>query len=262
MEMAVQISADRDRISSGKKEPAIRCGTLGQEHLDALFEQWAGVDLSRFMQSFDLTRIRQKLQEVKNPVAGSWPGEPRCLMRVVTAEHGRGQGQGLTISYGSCASPFGECLLAMTDVGEICHLSFVDEGKRQEHVEELCQSWPQATIIGGVRELGGLAAPIFSPAGSLSSQPLQLLVKGTAFQLKVWQALFTLPFGALISYQGLAGHLGQPAACRAVARAVAANPVAWLIPCHRVIRQSGEIHHYRWGDTRKKMMLGWEACVS
>jgi AraC family transcriptional regulator of adaptative response/methylated-DNA-[protein]-cysteine methyltransferase len=126
----------------------------------------------------------------------------------------------------------------------------------------LGQTWPQATIITDNRGCTTLVERIFSPAGTESLQPLRLLVSGTTFQLKVWQALCVLPRGAMISYEGLAASMGHPTACRAVASAVAANPVSYLIPCHRVVRKSGEIHHYRWGSSRKKMMLGWEACVS
>ena len=260
MEMAVHLYDGRACLSSGEKDAAARVG-WSQEHLDVLFEQWAGVDLSRFMQGLGLARTRQKLQAVKNLLAGSTPVESGCLSRSLSEEQGKGQG--LTIRYGSFPSPFGGCLLAMTDAGEICRLSFVDEEKQQEQLKELRCDWPQATIIADAGEFGGLLPPLFTPAGLTSAEPIRLLVKGTTFQLKVWRALLALPFGSLISYQGLAGYLGHPTACRAVAGAVAANPVAWLIPCHRVIRQSGEIHRYRWGDARKKMMLGWEeACVS
>ena len=148
----------------------------------------------------------------------------------------------------------------MTGGGEVCHLAFVDDGKWQEHLEGLRHSWPQATIIAAAGEFDSLVVRIFSSGGFESVEPLCLLVKGTTFQFRVWQALLALPFGTVISYQELTGYLGHPTACRAVA--VAANPVSCLIPCHRVIRKSGEIHHYRWGDTRKKMMLGWEACAS
>jgi len=235
---------------------------VSKEHLDTQFEQWAGVGLSRFMQGLDLHHTRQKLEEIRDLLAGSPLPEPSCQLRSLSAEQGKGQAAGLTIKYGFYPSPFGDCLLAMTDTGEVCYLAFVDEEEGLSPREELRQSWPQATIIGDDGELGSLVVRIFSPQGPASLEPLRLLVKGTIFQLKVWQALLALPFGAVISYQGLAAYIGHPTASRAVASAVAANPVSWLIPCHRVIRESGEIHHYRWGSTRKKMMLGWEACRS
>ena len=144
---------------------------------------------------------------------------------------------------------------------EICHLSFVDLGQWQTHLEELRHKWPQATIIAGDGESGGrMVERIFTSTGVDPLDPFLLLLKGTDFQFKVWQALLAVPRGVLISYQRLATNMGHPTACRAVASAVAANPVAYLIPCHRVIRNSGEIHHYRWGSSRKKAMLGWEAC--
>jgi len=166
----------------------------------------------------------------------------------------------MTISYGCHPTPFGDCLLAMSG-GQICSLSFVDGGEWQSHQEELRRKWPQARILADEGEDGSqMVARIFAPAGVDSPDPLPLLLKGTDFQLGVWRALLSLPSGALISYQDLAVYLGRPSACRAVAGAVAANPVAWLIPCHRVIRKSGKIHRYRWGGSRKKAMLGWEAC--
>lgn len=261
IEMAIHAFDERAWRHAGEREITARVG-VSKEHLDTQFEQWAGVGLSRFMQGLGLHHTRQKLQEISDLLAGSPLPEPSCQLRFLSAEQGKGQAAGLTIKYGFYPSPFGDCLLAMTDTGDVCYLAFVDEGEGLSPREELRQSWPQATIIGDDGELGGLVVRIFSPRGSASLEPLRLLVKGTIFQLKVWQALLALPFGAVISYQGLAAYMGHPTASRAVASAVAANPVSWLIPCHRVIRKSGEIHHYRWGSTRKKMMLGWEACRS
>ncbi len=275
IEMVIHAFDERVWEYSGAEEIAARVG-VSRDLLDTVFARWAGVGLTRFMQSLTLSRIRKRLLEAKGLPAGalqpglSGAGQPVfwvcCQLRLLPFGQGQGAGRrsevktsGLTITYGLYPSPFGDCLLAMIG-SEICYLSFVDEGKRQVHLEELRHNWPQATIIADDGEYGrSMAAQIFTAAGVDPLNPFSLLLKGTAFQLRVWQALLTLPMGAMISYQGLAALMGHPTACRAVASAVAANPVGYLIPCHRVIRKSGEIHHYRWGSSRKKAMLGWEA---
>jgi AraC family transcriptional regulator, regulatory protein of adaptative response / methylated-DNA-[protein]-cysteine methyltransferase len=248
------------------EEIAARVG-VSREELDALFQRWAGVDLGRFRQFLTLSQTRKRLQEVENLLmgsrsqqvsgTGSHPEGP-CRLRHLPSEQEKRVG--VTISHGLYPSPFGDCLLAMTG-REICYLSFVDPGQWPAHLEELRCKWPQATIIADDGQDGRqMVERIFTATGVNSHDSFPLLLKGTAFQFRVWRALLTLPRGAMISYQGLAVSMGHPTACRAVASAVAANPVGYLIPCHRVIRKSGEIHNYRWGSSRKKAMLGWEAC--
>ncbi len=259
-------------------EIAARVG-WSREDLDSLFVRWAGVTLIRFLHCLSLSQTRKRLLETRNLLADSLlPESSRTGNaslhegggRVRSLVSGQEKGQagqrseakspGLTINYGLYPTPFGDCLLAKSG-REICYLSFVDGGDWQPHLEELRQKWPQVRIVEGEGADGShMVERIFAPAGIDSPEPLTLLLKGTDFQIRVWQALFSLPRGAIISYQDLAVHLGQPTACRAVAGAVAANPIGYLIPCHQVIRKSGEIHHYRWGSSRKKAMLGWEAC--
>ena len=262
---------------------AARIG-LSRDRLQALFARWAGGDLSRFVQALGVSHTRKRLLETRALLLAAcrWPdilqaGSPQATegglrVRLLPTEQGKGQSKGagkggeaktsgLTITYGCYPSPFGECFLAMAGQ-EICSLSFVDGREWQSHRDELAHCWPQATIIADEGEDGRqIMARIFTRSGGADSrQPLRLLLQGTLFQIRVWQALLALPRGTLISYQDLAVYIGHPNACRAVAGAVAANPVAWLVPCHRVIRKSGEIHQYRWGRSRKKAMLGWEAC--
>jgi len=259
IEQAVHAGEERRGLRSGCRKDRAGVG-LSQEQLDTLFEQWAGVDLPRFLQSLAGPHTRQKLQQFRDgPGPAGSLSAPCCQIIAAPAAPGKKPGAGLIIKYGIFASPFGACFLAMTATGELCHLSFVDDDEGPLHYAELRQAWPQATIMAD-EEIGSLLTPIFS-AGKLGLlAPWRVLVAGTAFQLQVWQTLLAVPFGAVIHYQGLADLMGYPAACRAVARAVAANPVGYLIPCHRVIRKSGEIHHYHWGSIRKKIMLGWEAC--
>jgi AraC family transcriptional regulator of adaptative response/methylated-DNA-[protein]-cysteine methyltransferase len=119
--------------------------------------------------------------------------------------------------------------------------------------------WPRAELRHDPASTAALAERIFRPLASQPVAPLALLVKGSNFQVKVWRALIALPFGAVASYRHVAESIGEPGAARAVGNAVGANPIGWLIPCHRVIRESGELSRYRWGLTRKAAMLGWEA---
>ena len=266
IEMVIDAMDEKRRESLGVEEIVARVG-LSREDLDALFQRWAGVDLGRFQQSLTLSQTRKRLTEVENLLAGSRPQqvsgtgshlEVTCRSRLLPS--GQEKGAGLTISHGLYPSPFGDCFLAMTD-REISHLSFVDPGQWAAHLKELRHNWPQATIIADNGESGRrMVERIFRSSGIDPLEPFPLLLKGTDFQFRVWQALLVVSRGALISYQGLADYMGHPTACRAVASVVAANPVGYLIPCHRVIRKSGEIHRYRWGSSRKKAMLGWEAC--
>jgi AraC family transcriptional regulator of adaptative response/methylated-DNA-[protein]-cysteine methyltransferase len=268
-----------DSLDQGHGKPAaktdIRASDLGPSAMDQLFLQWAGVDLRHFLHTLSPDQIRRKLAASADLFSGANPAEQAlagpshpCAIRCSLIQHsssrsspqGRHQGAGLTISHGLYPSPFGTCLLAVSGE-QICHLSFVDEGQEPACLAELGQRWPQAILIADdTLAHQAKIRQIFAADGDGCPQPLNLLLSGTSFQLQVWQALLALPRGSMISYQGLARYLGHPAATRAVANGVAANPVGWLIPCHRVIRKNGEIHRYRWGSTRKKAMLGWEAC--
>ena len=171
------------------------------------------------------------------------------------------QADGLIISYGFSSSPFGPCLLAATERG-ICHLGFIEEGKQFEALAQLRQSWPGAVFTEGNEAIGPIADRIFRIDHNKDSRPFNLHLKGTNFQVNVWKALLRIPEGWVVSYKDVASHMGKPTAFRAVASAIALNPVAYLIPCHRVISKSGKIHQYRWGSTRKKALIGWEAARS
>jgi AraC family transcriptional regulator of adaptative response/methylated-DNA-[protein]-cysteine methyltransferase len=168
------------------------------------------------------------------------------------------RGGGLCIRYGLHPSPFGMCLLATTDRG-VCGLSFVDKGGEPVAVRELQSTWTGARLEECSKLTAPIAANIFEAMTGGRRPNLNLLLKGTNFQLKVWKALLQIPPGALVSYDTVARWIGQSRAARAVAKAVGTNPVACLIPCHRVIRQTGVISGYRWGTARKRAMQAWEA---
>ena len=168
-------------------------------------------------------------------------------------------GQDLLIEYGFVATPFGECLLATTQRG-VCFLGFVAEGLRESALKALRQTWGNASFQEQPEAVSGVVDKIFCNTPS-AEEPIKVLLHGTNFQLKVWQALLRIPTGAATSYGNLSNVLGHPGASRAVGNAVGANPVAYLIPCHRVLRASGEIGGYRWGTSCKKAILAMEAAM-
>jgi len=166
-------------------------------------------------------------------------------------------GASLKIGYGIHETPFGHCLIATTPRG-VCHLQFL-EGIDQKEAEHVLRSeWVNADIIYDQPITQKISDQVFPPFKT-SYSPLVLHVKGTNFQIQVWRALLKIPFAEMTTYQGLAQMMGCPTAARAVGHAIGRNPVGYIIPCHRVIRESGEIGGYRWGRDRKAKILGWEA---
>lgn len=242
---------------------------LSEFHLQRVFSAWAGVSPKRFMQFLTKEHARALLRDSHDVLAAalgsglSGPGRLHDLLvrcDAVSPGEVRRLGEGLIIRYGVGATPFGQALVGMTDRG-ICHLRFVDDAAAG--LAELRAAWPAAHLQPTADEAAALLARIFarffvhgSPAGA---QPLPLLLHGTNFQIKVWEALLAIPAGQATSYGALARGLGLPGAARAVGRAVGANPIAWLIPCHRVLRESGELGGYRWGLERKQALIAWEA---
>jgi AraC family transcriptional regulator of adaptative response/methylated-DNA-[protein]-cysteine methyltransferase len=219
------------------------------------------------MQFLTLEYAKERLQESQSVLdaaldAGlSGPGRLHDLFvtfEAMTPGEYKKLGIGLQITYGFHETFFGECLLATTERG-ICALYFVQENDRSAALEQLTGHWPQASFKEDPSQTQPLIDQIFAPASTDQPRPFHLLLKGTNFQVKVWQALLAIPPGAMVSYQDVAAAIGQPNAARAVGGALAKNPVAYLIPCHRVISKAGSAYRYRWGTTRKQAMLGWEA---
>ena len=167
-------------------------------------------------------------------------------------------GAGLKIQYGFAATPFGEALIGETNRG-ICHLSFVERGEREAARDLLRSQWPGATLQRSEATAASLARMIFARPAPARAQPrLRAFVRATPFQLSVWRALLRVPAGSLVSYGRLSAAIAHPGAARAVGSAVGANPIAFIIPCHRVIRETGVLGNYRWDPIRKRAMLGWE----
>lgn len=237
---------------------------LSPAHCQRLFTRWAGVSPKRFLQCLTLAAARDRLAATRNTLdlaaAVGLSGGGRLHDLFVTLEamspgEARAGGAGLTIGYGIQATPFGRALVGLTPRG-ICALHFLDGNDDGRAL--LAQQWPQARLLPAARATAVVAHRLFAPL-SAPAQPLALLVKGSNFQVQVWRALLALPAGAVTTYGDLAEACDTPGAARAVGAAVGANPVAVLIPCHRVIRASGALTGYRWGVTRKAALLGWEA---
>jgi AraC family transcriptional regulator of adaptative response/methylated-DNA-[protein]-cysteine methyltransferase len=167
-------------------------------------------------------------------------------------------GAGLQIRYGIHDTPFGTSLIATTARG-ICNLDFLETTDEQTAAQRLQLAWKNAEIIRDEQATQSLRDLIFNSETLSEPKPLTLLVKGTNFQIQVWRALLQLPFGAIATYQTIAQMVARPTAARAVGNAIGKNPIGYLIPCHRVIRESGELGGYGWGVERKTVMLGWEA---
>ena len=240
---------------------------LSKYHFDRLFKRWAGISPIQFLQFLTLDYTKQRLAASKSLLDASLDaglsGPSRLHDLFVTFEamtpgDFKKRGAGLAITYGFGDTPFGECLLATTRRG-ICYLGFTDRGQRAATTDQLLRTWPGAVFTEDSAAVGPPLRNIFSRRHHRPSQPFTLQIRGTNFQINVWRALLTIPSGSVVTYRDIAACIGRPPASRAVAAAIAINPVAYLIPCHRVIARSGAIHGYRWGSARKKAMVGWEA---
>jgi AraC family transcriptional regulator, regulatory protein of adaptative response / methylated-DNA-[protein]-cysteine methyltransferase len=239
---------------------------LSQFHFHRLFATWAGVTPKDFLQCLTLAHAKELLQagapilDVALESGLSGPGRLHDLcVNLEAASPGelKSGGAGWTLSSGFAESPFGKCLIAESPRG-ICHFSFVENEKAA--LAALQKDWPQAKLKRNDSGAGRLAARIFARPDDSHSQPaLRAFVRGTPFQVRVWRALLQVRPGALTSYGRLAGVVEEPAAARAVGTAVAKNPLAYLIPCHRVIRETGVIGDYHWGPIRKRTMIAWES---
>ena len=253
----------------GLKEVARKAG-LSEYHFHRLFTRWAGISPKRFLQFLTAEYARGMLRESSNVLetayeAGlSGPGRLHDLIvnvYAVTPGELKKEGAGLTIRYGVHPSPFGGCLLAITDQG-ICALAFLSGRRAGEAVEELRTRWANANLVLDPGATKAVSDRIFAPPRWGNTPPLNVIVRGTNFQVKVWEALVRIPPGRVASYEEIAARIDAPGAVRAVGNALARNPVAFLIPCHRVIRKTGAFGNYRWGPARKKAILAWEAATS
>lgn len=240
---------------------------LSEFHFNRLFRRWAGVTPRQYLAFVTARAARGALVgtpsvlEAAFSVGLSGPGRLHDLivtLEAVTPGELKAQGAGVRLTAGFSDTPFGRALIASTPRG-IAHLAFVEAGGEQQALAALAEEWPQAHLERADAAAAALAGRIWQPA---ANETLRLAVKGTNFQLKVWQALLEAGGGAPLSYAALARAAGVRGAARAVGNAIGANPVAWLIPCHNVLRQDGSLGGYHWGEDRKRAMLAWQALGS
>ncbi len=242
---------------------------VSEYHFQRLFSSWVGISPKRFLQYLTKEYAKRLLKESRNVLDVSFetglssPGRLHDLFvncEAVTPGEFKDQGEGLRIEYGIHPTPFGDILLATTARG-ICWLSFVKKEGPEQEIQNLQKSWPKGELCENASETKKLANRVFAISynGSSKPQSFNLFLKGTNFQIKVWEALLKIPAGQVVSYEDVAAYIGKPKAVRAVANAVGRNPIPFIIPCHRVIRKIGEFGGYAGGTARKKALLGWEA---
>ena len=268
IEQAIRFLEDNARRQPDLTEVAAYVG-LSEYHFQRLFKRWAGISPKRFLQFLTKENAKTLLSRTSVLSAAyeaglSGPGRLHDLLvqcEAVTPGEYRAKGAGVDIAYGFHPTPFGECLLALTGRG-ICFLAFVD-GKRQSALEQLKLDWANASLREDPSRTRLVVEQIFAsrPGASVTlqeSRGIALHLHGTNFQIKVWEALLRLPPGVVTSYEALAEQVCSVKAARAVGNALARNPVAYLIPCHRVLQKAGGFGNYRYGPTRKQAILGWE----
>ncbi len=233
-------------------------------HFQRVFTDWVGISPKKFIQYLTLDYLRNKISETENMMVAAELAGLSSQSRVhdlfvsiegVSPQQYKTAGKGLEIFYGYHATPFGLCFIAVAEKG-ICVLKFIDEEKSRNEFELFSIQWRFATLIHKPSFTQHYIKKIFQQ--HTSKENLHLLVQGTDFQIKVWEALVKIPFGSVASFQQIAESIGQPNAVRAVGSAVGSNAVLYLIPCHRIISKDGTMGNYHFGKVRKQAMIGWE----
>ena len=239
---------------------------MSPAHFQRMFQEWAGISPKNFLQYLNVEYAKRILKQTHASlfdtaceVGLSGTGRLHDLfvnIEGMTPGEYKNGGQALRINYSFAETPFGQVMVASTDKG-ICHLAFVDEGE-EEALGSLKQLFPNAAYTQCPDRKQEDALSVFNRDWSKPDE-IKLHLKGTSFQLKVWETLLKIPAGGLTTYAHLATKSGHEGACRAVGTAIGRNPVAFLIPCHRVIKATGDIGNYHWGEVRKEAIIGWEA---
>jgi AraC family transcriptional regulator of adaptative response/methylated-DNA-[protein]-cysteine methyltransferase len=235
---------------------------LSPSHFQRLFTAWAGISTKRFLQALTLAKARGELRRGASVLDATYasglssPGRLHDLFVVheaMTPGEYKARGRDLTIRHGFVPTPFGEAAVLLTERG-ICGVAFVADD-RAATLDELMAGWRLAAFVEDADAVGRAIAGAFAPH---RLSPVRVVMKGTPFQLKVWEALLRIPQGETAAYDDVAHAIGRPGAARAVSAAVADNRVGFLIPYHRVLRKTGAITGYHWGPERKRAMLAWE----
>ena len=235
--------------------------------LHHLFRRWAGLTPKAFLQALTLDGARQLLRDSASvldatyEVGLSGPGRLHDLFvthEAMSPGEWKSGGEGLTMYFGFHPSPFGIALVMATDRG-LAGLALADPGEDDKVLTDMRSRWPKANYVEDRARTGALAGRIFDPSQWRREQPLRVVLIGTDWEVRVWEALLRIPMGRLTTYSTIAGKVCTPAAARAVGTAVGKNPICFVVPCHRVVGKAGDLTGYHWGITRKRAMLGWEA---
>ena len=238
---------------------------MSEINFQRLLQRWAGISPNQFLQYLTVGHIKKVLNESQSVldrafdvgVLGSgWLQDLLAPCETMTLSEYKKMADNLIIRYGFHPTPFGECLLFLTD-SRICGLAFVEEN-RDVTLQNLGAQWSLAKHVYDQGATSPFVDQIFGE-GLKQNSSLRLVLKGTSFQIRVWEALMHISLGHVMSYEALGTCLGKPKAARAIGSAVGQNPISYLVPCHRIIHKSGQVTGYRWGSFRKRAMLGWEA---
>ncbi|MEM8540716.1 MAG: bifunctional helix-turn-helix domain-containing protein/methylated-DNA--[protein]-cysteine S-methyltransferase [Pseudomonadota bacterium] len=235
--------------------------------LQKLFTRWAGLSPKAFLQAVTIDHARRLLAadlpllDTAYELGLSGPSRLHDLFvthEAMSPGERKSGGAGLTIKYGFHLSPFGLALIMATQRG-LAGLAFCDPGEERGALDDMTSRWKQAQYVEDLSATAPYAKRIFDPTQWRADQPLRVVLIGTDFQVNVWEALLKIPMGRALPYSQIAEDIGRPKASRAVGAAVGANPISFVVPCHRAMGKSGALTGYHWGLTRKRAMLGWEA---
>ena len=240
---------------------------LSPFHFQRIFTEWAGISPKKFLQYLTVDYLKSKLEESRNLMEAAEEAGLSSQSRVydlfttleaVTPQEYKLHGSGIRVEYGIHPTPFGNCLIGVTERG-ICWLSFLQaDADPGRDIDEMKLHWHNSIFHQDQLLTLGYVQKVFNNLTGATNQKLHVLVKGTNFQLKVWEALLKIPVGDVTTYQNIASAIGSPKSMQAVGSAVGANHIAYLVPCHRVIRKDGILGEYRWSAIRKKSLIGWE----
>ncbi len=263
---AVAFISERWRAQPEVEAIAHACGVTPDE-LHHLFRRWAGLTPKAFLSALTLDHARRLLRESASvldaayEVGLSGPGRLHDLFvthEAMSPGEWKAGGQGLTLAYGFHPSPFGTALAIATERG-LAGLAFADPGEEASALDDMRRRWRRAQFREDTARTAPLVCRIFDPKLWQRDRPLRVVMIGTDFEVRVWETLLKIPIGSATTYSDIATKISAPKAARAVGTAVGKNPIAFVVPCHRVIGKGGDLTGYHWGLTRKRAMLGWEA---
>ncbi len=231
-----------------------------------LFRRWAGLTPKAFLQAVTLDAAKRMVADTPSLLDAAYelglsgPGRLHDLFvthEAMSPGEWKTGGAGLSMTYGFHPSPFGEAIVVTTPRG-LAGLGFVDNGDRAAALADMQVRWRNASFLADQETTAPVASRVFDPQRWRSGEPLRIVLIGTDWEVRVWEALLAIPMGRAETYGGIAGKVCTPRAARAVGAAVGKNPISFVVPCHRVVGKSGALTGYHWGLTRKQAMLGWE----